>query len=147
MLYYEDIELNQPKLSREYLMTKEEIMSFAGQWDPQPFHIDEVAAAQWPLGLTASSLHTIAVSTKLSNETAGEECAVVAGLGWDEIRMHLPVRPDDRLHTKIWLDSKRESASKPDMGIITSCIHVINHNDELVMSYKISSMIMKRPEE
>jgi len=144
VLYYEDIELNSPKISEPYVVKKEEVMSFASQWDPQPFHISEEEASKWPLGLTASSVHTIAISVKLSTSMNNLDTAVVAGLGWDEVRMPNPVRPGDALRVKAFVASKRESQSKPALGIITSRVEVYNQDDELVLSYNISSMVLKQ---
>ena len=148
MLYFEDIELNDPQTSASYTIGKEEIMVFAREWDPQPFHTDEEEAKKWPLGLTASSLHSYAISTKLlTTMDHMEPAAVVAGLGVDEMRMPLPVRPGDTLTAVCYISAKRESKSKPDMGIITSTNELKNQNDEVVLSYKTSSLIMKRPQE
>ncbi len=145
MRYFEDIELNQLRESREITLEKDQIINFAKEWDPQPFHIDEVIASQWPLGLTASGVHTIALSVKLSNELKTQELAVVAGLGWDEVRLPAPVRPGDRLRVKNYTIEKRESKSKPDRGIMRTKIEVWNQNNEIVLSYILSSLIMKRP--
>lgn len=145
MLYYEDLELNQPNYSDTYIMEKEEIMSFAKQWDPQPFHIDEEAAKQWPLGLTASSVHTIAASVKLINRLEGPVTAAVAGLGWNNVKMPKPVKPGDALRAKAWVSSKRESNSRPDCGIFTNQVEVYNQDDEIVLSYDIATLVLKRP--
>lgn len=145
MLYFEDIQLNQQHASNEYVIGKEEIMTFAKQWDPQPYHVDEEEAKKWPLGLTASSVHSYAICTLLANTMIGEPAAAVAGLGVDEMRMPAPVRPGDRLHCESFVESKRESKSKPDMGIITTVTRLVNQNDEVVLSYKSSGLILKKP--
>lgn len=145
MIYFEDIKLNEEKFSHEYVVNKDEVIAFAQQWDPQPFHIDEEEAGQWPLGLTASSTHSYAISIKLSREMLDEPPAAVAGLGVDEMRMPNPVRPGDRLRLCGYIESKRESKSRPEMGIITAMNQLINQNDEVVLSYKTSSLILKRP--
>lgn len=145
MLYYEDLLLHQPQRSQPYTVSKEEVIAFATQWDPQPYHVDEEAAKQWPLGLTASGLHTVAIAVKLINALAREPAAVVAGLGWDEVRMLGPVRPGDTLYAVTWLDSKRESNSKPDMGILSTTVELHNQRDEVVLRYRIASLAMKRP--
>ena len=145
MLYFEDIQINQKHISGEYVISKEEIIAFATVWDPQPFHIDEEEAKKWPLGLTASSIHSYAICSRLATGMTTEWPAVVAGLGIDEMRMPLPVRPDDRLHAVSYIVSKCESDSKPDMAIITSRNQLINQHGETVLSYKTSSLIFRRP--
>jgi acyl dehydratase len=145
MLYFEDIQLNQEHRSETYVVSKEEIIAFAKQWDPQPYHIDEEEAKKWPLGLTASSIHSYAICSKLANAMIGEPTAAVAGLGVDEMRMPAPVRPGDQLHALSLVDSKRDSKSKPNMGIITSLTKLVNQKGEVVLSYKTSSLIFRRP--
>jgi len=145
MLYFEDINLNEKQYSREYLIGQEEIIEFASQWDPQPFHVDLEEAKKWPMGLIASSVHSYAISIKLSREMLSEPPAAVAGLGTDEMRMLEPVRPGDRLRLCGYIESKRESVSKPDMGIITAVNELLNQNNQIVLSYKTSSLILKKP--
>jgi len=145
MLYYEDIELNQPRESQPVTLSKDEIISFAKEWDPQPFHIDEEAAKDWPLGLTASGLHTINWACRLSFDLAKEHTAVVAGLGWDELRLPKPVLPGDSIRVRGFVCEKRESASKPDMGVVRNKVEVLNQNDEIVLHFMISTLVLKRP--
>lgn len=145
MLYLEDIVLDQPVESRAITLEKDAIIRFASEWDPQPFHIDEEAASQWPLGLTASGLHTIAVSVRLNTELGSEPSAVIAGLGWDEVRILQPVFPGDSLRVRSRAIGKRESRSKPDRGIVQSLVEVLNQKDQVVLSYKVSAMMLKRP--
>ena len=146
MRYFEDIVLNQPKHSRQVVLDKADTISFAKAWDPQPFHIDEQAAEDWPLGLTASGLHTVAIAIKLANEIskAHEPSAVVAGLGWDNIRFPVPVKPGDTVSCTTQVINKRESQSKPDLGITTSLIELFNQRDEKVLSLTTSTMLMKK---
>ena len=147
MKYFEDIELNQVIKSDPYPIEKEEVVEFASQWDPQPFHTCEEEAAKWPLGLTASGLHTFAISIRAFSVNKGIEDhpAAVAGFGWDEVRMPHPVRPGDTLVVHAYVGSKRESNSKPDLGIITTHFEVYNQHQQIVMSYRSSSLVLKRP--
>lgn len=93
MHYFEDIELNAVRKSGSHCVTSQEIIDFASQWDPQPFHTDEEEAKNWPLGFCAFSLHTMAISIRLTNDASDVSHAVVGGLGWDDVRMSLPVGP------------------------------------------------------
>ena len=146
MRFYEDFEIGIPHTSEQfYEVTKEEIMSFAEQWDPMPFHLDEDVAKASPLGkLFASSIHTVAIGVKLAHTMIEEEAAIVAGLGWDELRFLVPVCVGDRLRVRSQLISKRESKSQPDRGILVSLNEVFNQRDQVVASYKMSSMILLR---
>ena len=147
MRYFEDIMLHEPKYSRSITVEKEDSIAFAKEWDPQPFHIDEQAASEWPLGLTASGLHTVSIAIKLANEISKgiDPSAVVAGLGWDTIRFPQSVKPGDTLTCTTQVVKKRESGSKPDMGITTSLIELHNQRAELVLSFTTSTMLMKKP--
>ena len=147
MRYFEDLPLNEVQVTESYTMQKQEMIDFATQWDPQPFHTSEEEAANWPLGLTASSVHTIAVSVKLAQAMSAtkKQAAFIAGLGWDNVRMPHPVRPNDEIHVKAWMSEKRDSSSRPDCGIVTSRFEVYNQDKVLVLSYGIASLVMKRP--
>jgi acyl dehydratase len=146
MRFYEDFEIGIPHTSEQfYEVTKEEIMSFAAQWDPMPFHLDEDVAKASPLGkLFASSIHTVAIGVKLAHTMIEEEAAIVAGLGWDELRFLVPVCVGDRLRVRSQLISKRESKSQSDRGILVSLNEVFNQRDQVVASYKMTSMILLR---
>ncbi|WFU16326.1 MaoC/PaaZ C-terminal domain-containing protein [Bradyrhizobium sp. CB3481] len=92
-LYFDEAEIGQPRTVGPYLVSSEEIIEFAKKYDPQPFHIDEEAAARSVFaGLTASGAHTFAILISLS-------LRVIAGPGWDELRLPIPVRPRRASHT------------------------------------------------
>ena len=147
MLFYEDIELNLEHKSEEFLVEKQAIIDFASQWDPQPFHTDEEAAKQWPMGLTGSSTHSYAILTKLQTEMDQEQPAIVAGLGIEGWRTPNPLRPNDRVHSVAYVESKRESGSKPNMGILVSVSSLVNQDGEVILTYKSTGLVMKRPTE
>lgn len=95
MLYYEDIELNQPLVSANSAVDKSALVAFAREWGPQPYHIDEEAARSHPTGLIGSSAHSYAIMTRLLALLDAEPPAIVAGLGIDEWRMPTPLRPGE----------------------------------------------------
>ena len=147
MKYFEDIELNAPRYSPNgHTVSAEEIITFAKQWDPMPFHIDEEIARQSPIGkLFASSAHTISIGIKLSHDMMEKDIAVIAGLRWNDLRFPLPVCAGDTLRLQSEIIEKRESRSKPDRGMITSLNTLINQNDEVVAEYKIVTMMFRKP--
>ncbi len=147
MLYYEDIELEREHKSAEYYVDKDELINFAKQWDPQPFHIDEEAAKHYPTGLIGTSVHSYAILTKLQTEMDIDQPAVVAGLGIDEWRTPNPLRPGDTVHAAGRIIAKRESSSKPNLGIITSISTLYNQNGDVILTYKSTGLILKRPAE
>lgn len=145
MLYFEDLELNQRKISKTYTISKDDIIAFAKQWDPQPYHIDEELAKQWPLGLSASTIHSYGISNKLAMSIATEPLAAVAGLGVDNMRTPHPVKPNDELHVESFFANKRMSKSKPNMGVVTSVIELYNQEQTLVFRYETSTLVMCKP--
>ncbi|MFT4520814.1 MAG: acyl dehydratase [Halioglobus sp.] len=145
MVYFEDIQLNIPKESTSTTLSKEQIINFAKEYDPQPFHIDEEAAKDYPFGLIASGAHTYAISLKLWNAISTEQVASIGGLGIDEMRLSKPVKPGDQLRVKAYNKSKRESNSRPGYGILVSKVEVINQNNEVALSYKTAALIQKKP--
>ncbi len=145
MLYFEDIPLNDVLQSQSYHVSKESIIAFGKEYDPQPFHIDEEEAKKWPTGLMASSIQTYALSMKLIHQLVMEPMAAIAGLGVDEMRMSHPVKPDDSIYVKVWIEHARLSKSNPERGIATTRVEVYNQEDILVLSYKNSSLVMCRP--
>ncbi len=146
MLYYEDIELNKEHTSKTYYVDKNQLIAFAKEWDPQPFHVDEEAAKQYPMGLIGSSVQSYGIITRLQTEMDGEKPAMIAGLGIDEWRTPNPLRPGDTVHAVSYVESKRESSSKPTLGILTSVSKLLNQNGDVILSYKSNGLVMKRPQ-
>ena len=144
LLYLEDYEPGRTFRSADYRVTATEIMEFARTWDPQPFHVDEEAGRQSMFGsIIACSAHIFAVFCKLSN-TVDSKTATLGGLGFDELRMHRPMRPGDTVHLAGECQSVRRSRSKPDRGIVRSAIRLYNHHDELVFSCTSTFLVQSR---
>ncbi len=96
-LYFEDAEIGTSCTGGPYLVTKNEIIQFAKQYDPVLRHIDEEAAARSIFGgLTSSSAHTFSIFILLTTRLQ-PRFHVLAGMGWDELRLPNAVRPDDAL--------------------------------------------------
>ena len=148
MQYFEDIQPGVLHTSEaRYTFTRENIIAFASEYDPMPFHIDEEVAKLTPIGgLFASSAHTISVGIKLSYSLMSDDIAAIAGLGWNDVRFPLPVMVGDSLYITSEIIEKRESRSKPDRGIIVSQNRLYNQNDELVAEYKISTLVWRTPQ-
>jgi acyl dehydratase len=142
--YFEDAVIGEEiSTGLEYAVTKEEIQQMSAHWDPQPFHLDENAPETKEYGgLIACSAHTFAIFTYLGSR--GQKTAAIAGLGFDEMRMMLPIRPGDRIHAVSTCIEKRESRTKPDRGITVSLCVLRNQRGEDVFSIKATAMIRKR---
>ena len=129
--YFDDFQVGQKERVGSVLVTKEDIVQFAQEFDPQPFHVDEAAAKMSIFGgLTACGAHIVALKIKLIHAQAQGKAEILAGLGWDEWRFATPVRPNDTLTLEIETVEKRESQSKPDRGIVRQQLSVLNQTNE-----------------
>jgi len=146
MKYYEDIEIGVEESYGHYEVTREEVMDFASKYDPQPFHLDDEAAAQTHFGrLSASGWHTCAMM--MSMNVANFKAQNVAGLGSpgiDELRWLTPVYPGDALRCVSENIEKRRSKSRPDMGLTRSKTTVYNQHDKPVLTMIANGMIKVR---
>ena len=145
-LYFDDAEVGTVCKAGPYPVAKEEIIQFAKQYDPVPRHIDEEAAARSMFGgLTASSAHTFSIFILLTARLQ-PRLHVLAGMGWDELRLPNPVRPGDELDLQMDVMEKRESKSKPDRGIVRNQIRLSNQNGEIVLQCIANVLVARRPE-
>jgi acyl dehydratase len=125
-----------------------EIIAFAKEYDPQPFHVDPAAAAAGPVGgLIASGWQTASLTMRLLVEhfISGETALGAAGV--DEIRWPRPVRPGDTLRVRATVLDARRSRSKPDRGIVRSMTEIANQNGEIVMTMKATNFFLTRDRE
>ncbi|MBF7731232.1 MaoC/PaaZ C-terminal domain-containing protein [Pseudomonas sp. N040] len=144
MLYFEDLNQAALVIRGSYTLREEEIIAFARQWDPQPFHIDPAAAALSPLqGLFASSVHTYAITSKLLSQLE-PPIAAIAGIK-HELEMPEPARPGDILSLQIVLLDKRVSASKPDRGLVSLASELHNQAGNVVLRVRSLIMVKRRP--
>lgn len=134
-VYFEDLKLGQRLSCQPISITRQQIVYFARQFDPLPFHIDEDAAARSIFeGLVASSLHTLSACTKVVVEALGDTL-ILSGLGIEEVRLPNPVRPGDTLHVEAWWQELRRLRSKPDRGAAILMCTVTNQRAEPVVHY------------
>jgi acyl dehydratase len=136
-LSYEDFEVGKTYEIGEHTFTRDEIVAFAGQFDPQPFHVDEQAAAASPFGeLIASGWHTCSVMMGLLVRNTFTGSASMGSPGIDEIRWLKPVRVGDTIRMTTDVLDKRVSASKPDRGIVSTQWNGINQHGETVITVR-----------
>lgn len=133
--YFDDLSDGEKLTCQPVYMTRESIVEFARQFDPQPFHVDEDAARQSVFkGLVASALHTLSACTRTVVDAQGE-IAILSGVGMHAVSMFNPVRPGDTLFVKArWTDLKR-SQKKPDRGVASLRCKVTNQRQEAVIEY------------
>jgi acyl dehydratase len=143
--YFEDIKLHEVYRSREYPLIDKDIIAFARQWDPQPFHLDPEFAKKTKFGgLTASGTHLVAICVKLGCEREPTP-AWVAGLGWEKVKFLAPARPGDILVMEIETIAKRELKSDPTAGVTHFATRLLNQRGEAVLSIEGDAMVAKRP--
>ena len=133
-LYLEDLEPGQRFVGATRIRkSRNRIKSFAAEFDPQPFHLDEDAAGQSVFrGLAASGWHTAAVTMRLLVASGLEPAAGIVGAGFDELRWPRPVRPDDELRVEVEVLEVRRSKSKSDQGMIKVRTTTLNQHDDAV---------------
>jgi len=144
VLHFDDIEIGQRLQFGSYELDKDEIISFAKQWDPQPFHTDEIAAKHSIFGgIPASSLHIFAICTKLF-AISEPKLAILAMLGKDEVRFHNPARPGDVLSYQAECIDKRESPSKPDRGIVQLKDLITTNSGLVILTQTVTLMLARK---
>ena len=146
MRYYEDLVVGTvTKSERTYEVTREEVIEFASKYDPQPFHLDDDAAAKTYFGrLSASGWHTGAMVMRMMVESwsTQEPTASLGSPGVDELRWKKPVYPGDTLRVESELISKRRMNSRREMGLTKTRQNVYNQNGEIVMTM-VSNVLVK----
>jgi acyl dehydratase len=144
--YFEDIEVGRTASFGRYHVTREEVIDFASKYDPQPFHLDDDAAAATHFGrLSASGWHTCAMTMAMLVENLkANRQAGLGSPGIDQLRWIKPVFPGDTLRCESSVIEKRRSRSRPEMGIFKSSLTVFNQDDEPVMSMISNGLIAVR---
>ena len=147
IMYFEDIEVGQKKVKSEaYKVKKEEVIEFARHWDPRSFHLDEAAAVSSVFGgIVACSAHIFSILSWFATH-GKRRTASMAALGFDKLRMHYPVRPNDTLSCTFTYLEKHESRSKQDRGIVRTLASLSNQQNTEVFSAIVTTMVAKRPQ-
>jgi acyl dehydratase len=136
-LSFEDMEVGKPIEIGEHTFTRDEIVAFAEQFDPQPFHVSEAGAADSPYRtLIASGWHTCSVMMGMLVRGAFSGSTSMGSPGVDEIRWLKPVHVGDTIRMTTTVLDKRVSASKPDRGIVETQWEGINQRGETVITVR-----------
>jgi len=143
-LYLEDLHVGQQFTSGTYLMEESRIKTFAEEFDPQPFHLDESAAAASIFrGLSASGWHTAAAAMRLLVTSGLPLANGVIGMG-GEIAWPRPTRPGDTLRVESEIVEITPSRSKPNQGIVTVKSRTLNQNGEPVYVFTAKLLVFRR---
>jgi acyl dehydratase len=136
-LYLEDFQPGQTFDLGSRVITRDEIVAFARQFDPQPFHLDEEAALSSPFGgLIASGWHTAATFMRLYVDNLLSGAASMGSPGVEQLRWLAPVRPGDELSARFVIESVTPSSKRADRG--TVFFHGEMHNQDGVLVMRLS---------
>lgn len=144
--YFEDFAPGQVFELGSRGITREEIVEYAREWDPQSFHVDEAAAERSPYGgLIASGLHTLVIYMRLLVDGLLRDAAGHGSPGVDELRWLRPVRPGDTLSARATVLETRPSSRRPDRGTVLVACELSNQDGEVVLSMRVPELIGRRP--
>ncbi|MBI3992973.1 MAG: MaoC family dehydratase N-terminal domain-containing protein [Candidatus Lambdaproteobacteria bacterium] len=146
--YFEDVDVGMHWERTAPPFTRERIVSFAREFDPVPMHIDEAAArASYFRGLIASGAHLFAVWRRVNFDIYADlNLAIIAGAGFDALRLRHPVRAGDVLTLRSEIAEKVPLANKADHGLLHSQETMTNQDGAVVMTMRASCFVLRRPQ-
>ena len=132
--WWEDFEVGRVRKFGRCEVTREAVLDFAARFDPQPFHLDDEAAARSLFGrLAASGWHTAAMAMRMMCEGYLLDSASLGSPGVDKLSWPTPVYPGDVLTMRSTVLEARPSASRPEMGLVKSLSEVLNQHGQVVL--------------
>jgi acyl dehydratase len=145
LLHWEDFVVGSVACYGPRTITREEILAFAAEFDPQPMHADEEAARATMLGgLAASGWHTCALSMRMMADGFVLKSAAMGSPGVEEVRWLKPVRPGDTLMLRATVVEMRPSGSRPGMGFVKFSYEMLDQSNDCVMTLVSTAMIARR---
>jgi len=146
LLYLEDFTPGRTFTTRSLTVTQDDIIAFATQFDPQPFHLDpEAATATFFHGLAASGWHTVALTMRLLIGSEMSPAGGLIGAGVDELSWLRPVRPGDTLRADSEILEARQSRSRSTQGLIKARVVTLNQNEDPVQRFVTNLVVQTRP--
>jgi acyl dehydratase len=144
-LFWEDFPVGQVREFGAYPVTRDAVLAFAREFDPQPFHLDDAAAEASLFGrLAASGWHTCAMAMRMMCDAYLLDAASLGSPGLETLRWTRPVYPGDTLHVRLEVLESRPLASRPGVGMIRSRWVVMNQADEIVLTMEGFGMFRRR---
>ncbi|MDL2358484.1 MAG: MaoC family dehydratase [Pseudomonadota bacterium] len=145
--YFEDFVPGEEISLGSRSVSETEIIAFAEQFDPQPFHVDRVAATASIFGgVIASGWHTCSMMMRLVVDSLMSESSSMGSPGLDGVRWLLPVRAGDTLSVSYLTTKVKASASRPDRGVVWSKWTATNQRGEVVCTIEGMGMFGRRPD-
>jgi acyl dehydratase len=146
MRYFEDFQIGQVSDVGPVTVSEEDIIAFAKRYDPQPFHVDPVAAKAGPYGgLIASGWHTAALLMGMFVRDQVLDSASMGSPGVEGLRWTAPVRPGDTLRARSTITDTQPSSKNPNRGTVFIEHEVFNQDDVAVMQLKSRGFFARRP--
>jgi acyl dehydratase len=143
--FWEDFPVGQVREFGAYPVTRDAIVAFAREFDPQPFHLDDAAAEASLFGrLAASGWHTCAIAMRMMCDAYLLDSSSLGSPGLDKLSWLRPVFPGDTLHMRLEVLESRPLASKPGVGMIRSHWDVMNQTKETVLTMEGFGMFRRR---
>ncbi|MEK9951656.1 MAG: MaoC family dehydratase [Curvibacter sp.] len=143
--YWEDLEVGSTRELGSVSPTREQILDFARQFDPQPFHLDDDAAAASVFGrLCASGWHTCAMAMRLMVDNFLSQAAALGSPGLESLKWTKPVYPGDTLTLRHIVMDRRPMASRPHVGLVRTVWEMRNQHGEQVLHMEGWGMFRRR---
>lgn len=144
-LYWEDIDCGETVPFGTATMTRDEIVAFATEFDPQPFHLDDEAARDTILkGQSASGWHTCAIVHRLMADALAERALPLQLSGAEDIRWRKPVRPGDTLSGRLVISAKSACACDERSGACHAIVDVTNQSSDVVATWRTDCIVPRR---
>jgi acyl dehydratase len=143
--FWEDFPVGRVREFGAYKVTRAAVVAFAREFDPQPFHLDDAAAAASLFGrLAASGWHTCAIAMRMMCDAYLLESASLGSPGLDKLSWTKPVYPGDTLHMRLEVLEARPLASRPEVGLVRSRWDVMNQHNDTVLTMEGYGMFRRR---
>lgn len=144
-LYFDDLHIGQQFVTGSQTVTTEDIVRFAREFDPQPFHLEDEAAQDTIFnGLSGSGWHTAALTMRLMVDSGPPLAGGILGVGGD-ISWTTPLRPGDTLEVRSEVLGLTASRSKPDRGVATIRNETLNQRGQVVQTFVARVIVPRRP--
>jgi acyl dehydratase len=143
--YFEDFPAGHVAEYGPRVLTRQEIVAFAAEYDPQPMHLDEQAGRDSMLGgLSASGWQGCCIMMRMMADGFLLDSSSMGAGGVDEVKWLRPLRPDDPLTLRATVQGARVSRSRPDMGLVNFLFELRNARGEAVMTLTAPLMLGRR---
>ena len=143
--YFEDFAVGMVIEHGPRLVTREEIVAFAAEFDPQPMHLDEEAARNSILGgLAASGWHTCCLLMRMACDGFVLDSSSMGAPGVDEVKWLKPLRPGTHITLRTTVLEIRTSKSRPEMGFVKVLMEVLDDEGGRIMTLTTSMLMGRR---